>query len=256
MEAIMELPIHKEVLEYYNKVKEVCPEALIAGGYLRDLDHNAKFFNDVDIFVRGTAGTLSSLYVALDKVFSPYYGAPLGRTYTETFNGIIYVLEYRIAANVDGAPINAHYNELKFQIIIMDHELSPLYLFDKFDLGVCKIAFDGQHVYRHEHYYQDCLNDIYSYYYSQGHLFPSEDRACRIFAHLSDRSRITLETPLVVFNAPKEYRERREHFRPSGFTSLLDEMLYLELKKGAPAAPRRPITRFVSVAFDDGENNN
>ncbi len=130
------------------------PEAVIAGGALRDLDHN-KPVKDVDVFVvdRGDA-TLAMLNKALHGA-----GNVLGSDDANTESGSV----DRLSTVIDYTPVDE--NEPPIQVIVMPASLyagSPddpsvflQYMLDDFDIGLCRIGFDGKSVIRTEEYERD-----------------------------------------------------------------------------------------------------
>jgi hypothetical protein len=131
-------------------------EAVIAGGCLRDLD-NDRPIKDIDIFVvsRGTE-TKNLLDAALGMTGAIASAEGPGPD-SDTIDPLATVIEYVF----DGAialptPI---------QVIVMDEDPTMrdptefMYKqLQRFDIGLCRIGFDGKHVYASDEYATDKKN--------------------------------------------------------------------------------------------------
>jgi len=133
----MEIPGKwKEIL---SKVQTISPDAIIAGGALRDLD-NGKPIKDLDIFVPLTADfSLGSFY----NIFGV-------REIDESSNAE----EYQNNEEVCGVYV---YNLPDFDIPVniiacVPHEDFMNHQLERFDIGICKIAYNGKEVIRHHWY--------------------------------------------------------------------------------------------------------
>ncbi len=136
----MEIPGKwKEIL---SKVQTISPDAIIAGGALRDLD-NGKPIKDLDIFVPLTADfSLGSFY----NIFGV-------REIDESSNAE----EYQNNEEVCGVYV---YNLPDFDIplnliVCKPNDNFTMHQLERFDIGICKIAYDGTSVVQHHHYVSD-----------------------------------------------------------------------------------------------------
>lgn len=121
------------------------PEAIIAGGALRDLDHG-KPIKDVDIFVDAKGIETLQLKKQLDAAFG-YEGvgifenpaADLDEDYT--WEGVV------VAGVWDWVYAPSDFlGQPKFQVIAVEKPEGVVfrdYVIDDFDIGLCQQAFDG-----------------------------------------------------------------------------------------------------------------
>lgn len=150
--------------EVLRKVQTVCPEAIIGGGALRDL-YNGAPIKDVDIFVRGRAdidSMISSLRAAtsmnferLDAVMQEYANSTAD-----------------IEAVLDGPKLKSCSDEFcgwscncpSVQIIVCSVNSPALtadfreHQLQRFDIGICQIAFDGKGVHQTVDYSLDVMS--------------------------------------------------------------------------------------------------
>lgn len=129
-------PIWADVL---RKVQSVFPTAIIAGGALRDLDHDRPI-KDVDIFVPGPA-LREILTLFPDAVTTIPGDDKASRLARGAFEPVFYANH---VTTIDG---------WRFEISVTD---KPLHLwFDYCDIGLCKIIYNGVSVEKHEDYIRD-----------------------------------------------------------------------------------------------------
>jgi hypothetical protein len=119
------------------------PEAIIAGGCLRDLD-NSKPVKDIDVFVVSKGPTTTS---KLDVIFNVNGDCMASTNDSDTLHPLAEVWEYSS-------------NFVPLQIIIMPEGPTKAYDFlveqlNRFDIGLCRIGYDGVTVVRHEAYNKD-----------------------------------------------------------------------------------------------------
>lgn len=130
-------------------VQAVCPEAVIAGGCLRDLD-NGREVKDIDIFVTGEKeGVLRGLH---ERMSSDGFDAeeidtasmyPVGER-----NEVVGFFEVRF----DDLDVPA-------QIIMVNWDTAKIC--DRFDFGICRIAFDGERLIRTGEYEADKHDEVF-----------------------------------------------------------------------------------------------
>jgi len=130
-------------------VQAIYPEAVIAGGCLRDLD-NGREVKDIDIFVRGDAApVLENLharllregYAAEDIDEDSMY--PVGER-----NEVVGFFEMEF----EGL-------DVPLQIIMVNWDTARIC--DRFDFGICRIAFDGEKLIRTPEYEQDKTDRVF-----------------------------------------------------------------------------------------------
>lgn len=131
------------------RIHTIAPEALLAGGALRDLDNNRPV-KDLDVFVNDRTdfniltAALSEFYP--DRVsFKDYQHTSV---YHENDNTVASVSLY------EGSllpPLN---------VIGVYGDINPMGRFARFDFGLCQIAFNGQHMIETEAYRHDRANRL------------------------------------------------------------------------------------------------
>lgn len=137
------------------------PEAIIAGGALRDLDHG-KPVNDVDIFVRAKDEMEGELKARLDKAFG-YEGVGIFADNSTANLDEDYTWEGVIVAGVwdwplfNTRPFQGVANAPTFQVIAVDTDEKDFlsYIVSDFDIGLCKIAYDGSVIFMPGDYLRD-----------------------------------------------------------------------------------------------------
>jgi len=133
----MEIPGKwKEIL---SKVQTISPDAIIAGGALRDLD-NGKPIKDLDIFVPLTADfSLGSFYNIFGvREIDESSNAEEYQNNEEVWGVYVYNLpDFDIPVNIIVCTPNENF---------VNHQL------ERFDIGICKIAYNGKEVIRHHWY--------------------------------------------------------------------------------------------------------
>jgi hypothetical protein len=123
-------------------IQQLRPDAVIGGGCLRDLD-NGREVKDVDIFVFGTRDDhLVDLHVELTNTGYEVASIDPGNWYpVGDGNDVVGFFEMPWGG---GPPL---------QIIMVNHPTANIV--DRFDFGICKIAYDGAQLIVDEHYKQD-----------------------------------------------------------------------------------------------------
>jgi hypothetical protein len=138
-----------EPIRVLRKIQARAPDAIIAGGYHRDLYNNVPF-NDVDIYIRSDANLSSSeghdlcnssywksfFNLRLDDWRSADAISELGETDEE----------YDVANNSNIFTVFAMVkNQIKYNLIIIN--IDPIVYVDTvFDFGICKTYCDGKKV--------------------------------------------------------------------------------------------------------------
>lgn len=124
-------------------IKLYCPEAMLAGGALRDLD-NGREVKDLDIFVKG--GKLEALYQLHSRMSSD-------GIYVEDIDPDA---QYPIG---DGNDVTGYFTcgfeglDKPVQIIMVDYPFEIL--LERFDYGICRILYDGKQLHVHADYIED-----------------------------------------------------------------------------------------------------
>lgn len=131
-----------------RSIQTIRPEAIIAGGCLRDLD-NDRPVKDVDIFVRGNRlDDLYMLQVRLTEMGHPCEPIdgqkiyPLGEG-----NDVVGYVELALYAD---PPIQ----------IIMLRENGELVI-DRMDYGICRMTWDGSELVTHPDYVRDKADQVF-----------------------------------------------------------------------------------------------
>lgn len=132
-------------------IQTVCPEAVIGGGCLRDLD-NGREVKDIDIFVYGDKeASLRGLNLRL-----------FGMTGIEHVGDIDPKGMYPVG---DGNDVVGFFEiettdvALPVQIIMVSHDTARIC--DRFDYGICRISFDGNALTRTPEYEQDKIDQVF-----------------------------------------------------------------------------------------------
>lgn len=134
-------PIPQEWIDTLKKVQEVFPQAIIAGGALRDLQYNREV-KDVDIFIpiQRTEDSWASevnVLAAIQKIENMFDTVVMPtipvyfKESTEDF-----IKAGRLLETVQNTSIG----ETKYEIIIGTPESCDI---EKFDFSICQISFDG-----------------------------------------------------------------------------------------------------------------
>lgn len=132
-------------------IRTVSPDAVIGGGCLRDLD-NGREIKDIDIFVEGDkAADLFGLNSRLNDLAGvEYVGEIDDSTMYPVGDGNDVVGFFEIEFDGVDVPI---------QMIVV--KWPTVNICDRFDFGICRIAFDGQNLIRTPEYEQDKLDQVF-----------------------------------------------------------------------------------------------
>ena len=125
------------------------PEAVIAGGALRDLD-NGREIKDVDIFVQDQPGVKAKL----DAVFGTQGVSLVPEfvlAYCEFNEEVIDVFDY----GTDAVDFDTLLSPPPYQVIVLSSLYDPFQAMERFDLGITQIAFDGTRMFVHPNYTRD-----------------------------------------------------------------------------------------------------
>lgn len=136
-----DIPAH--VRELFSSIKGVADSAVLAGGYLRDLD-NGRQPKDIDIFV-----SLEQVGAVLAKMEELGF---IGGDVDESADGDISVVDqYSFETDkINIEPVN---------IIVAKHcTITPYERFQRFDFGICQIAYDGLSIIVTDNYTTDKEN--------------------------------------------------------------------------------------------------
>jgi len=145
---VKDIELPAKWLEVLAKVQEVFPEALIAGGALRDLILGREI-KDIDVFVRSrgeeTQAALASIYGDA-KAEHP----DLVRDYGENVPELQGVYTLHVGdGDRDWAPDSPVSDDeyCPFQIIALNQDVTPDSCLGRFDFGICRVATDGKTVF-------------------------------------------------------------------------------------------------------------
>lgn len=125
------------------------PEAIIAGGALRDLDNHRKI-KDLDIFIVDRGCNTKQI---LDKVFNiatESFQASSDDPDSDTLDPLAKIYEY--SGNLHPMQFIVMPNGPHTARRFLDQQL------ERFDIGLCRIGYDGKNVVRHDAYLLDQLN--------------------------------------------------------------------------------------------------
>lgn len=146
--------IPAEWKEALSVIKDVCPDAMIAGGALRDLD-NGREVKDIDVFF--SSGDPEAYWLRVVKlcvalgVDAPNIDLE-GRA--EDYGPITpTILGQFVAKRAGKLPIN---------LIGANTNITELRLCERMDFGICRIAWDGSGpIFRHWTYEQDKAAQVF-----------------------------------------------------------------------------------------------
>lgn len=128
---IIEYPIPAEAARVLRRVQQEVPEAIVAGGCLRDAIMNRPI-NDIDVFVpQDQAGRAAmAIYDTHPKHVKTLHEAYM------TFNSDVQRVSYYEGEGV--LPVN----------IIGVYQCTPERQLERFDFGICRVAFDGMRLWK------------------------------------------------------------------------------------------------------------
>lgn len=121
--------------ELLAKIHETCPSAIIAGGALRDL-YIGPTPKDLDIFLPRDAQL-------------PVMTMAEGEQSAKFDDTVAYQFVY------SGYP-------LPINCIFCEQQVMPMQRFQRFDFGICKIAFDGQQIIPHDEFLWDLKSECFT----------------------------------------------------------------------------------------------
>lgn len=131
------------------------PEALVAGGCLRDWDngHEAEV-KDIDVFVKDRPGYLAALIDAMPG-FSYRLAVPVHIAQYMQFEGVVAVHEFVSTTHPEMPPV---------QVCVMQANRStdPSVIIARHDFGICQIGYDGNGVYTTGEYDEDHANHTFT----------------------------------------------------------------------------------------------
>jgi hypothetical protein len=149
MITISDIP--EEVKSLLSKVQEFSrDEAILAGGYLRDLDHGVEP-KDIDIFVPADWDRREFF-----DFLQAYLITPTNFGFKESAENDDTILEQIIFEDSDvfpGLPIN---------ILVCKSAIKPADRFERFDYGLCQIMYDGEDLLRSAAYMKDKANGTFT----------------------------------------------------------------------------------------------
>ena len=178
-------------LDVLRSVQRNFPEAVIAGGALRDLD-NDRQVKDIDIFVIDRGADVTTML--LDDAMG-YPGVVLAeqiQEYENSTNGLVSVVDYShnkpnlLNGTMDWLVQEAGPN---FQFIVIDGAARdapnfyfPDYLMNDFDIGLCEIYLNGPMIFTTENYRRDKDNKTLTCTPTLGKENRTQERLIRISA--------------------------------------------------------------------------
>lgn len=126
-----------------KRIQAISPGAVLAGGCLRDRDHEVPV-KDLDFFVQKRTGKIDDLEKIAAAIRADGGEAEIdgNKVYPESDNRVVGVVDVKLA------------NCPPIQIIVADWCDIPT-LFSMFDYGVCQIAYDGRKFHRSLYYNDD-----------------------------------------------------------------------------------------------------
>jgi len=144
------------VLRY---VQNVAPDAVIAGGALRDLD-NGRPVKDIDIFVQGNA--MADLRSLREKLIE------LGFDCDDTDDQKIYPVGEGndVVGCIDARDPAAETPPLQFIVV----RCPPAKILDRIDFGICRLAFDGSQIIQPAEYDEDKARQVFRLRYDRAGL--------------------------------------------------------------------------------------
>lgn len=134
-----------------RSIREVCPSAVLAGGALRDLD-NGRDVKDLDIFIEvaGEAQAVDAL-AALEAglVTQTVHYEPSDLTYYPQDQNLEVIL---VAELLD--------HDIPIQLIFVRWPTARIV--ERFDYGICQIAYDGVELTKGPNYDQDKADQVFA----------------------------------------------------------------------------------------------
>lgn len=138
-------------LQFLAKVQTQFPEAVIAGGALRDVQLG-KHVKDVDIFVQSRGQkTRAMLELAVDREARPM-NPEWVKKYEEQFTELFAVYEN----------LGHDFNGAAFQVIALNMDVTLDTVVDRIDFGICRIAHNGQNYLITEEFMLDARNETFT----------------------------------------------------------------------------------------------
>jgi hypothetical protein len=138
-------------LRAFMLMQGVCPEAVLAGGALRDLDNDRlEYVKDLDIFVQSRGGRA---FEEIQSRLEPLFGAPtvpfeIQESYLLWNSSMMGFMEF----DFEGLPV---------QIIGLDLvDWSADLVLSRIDMGICQIAWDGEKFFWTDGYSHDKDNKV------------------------------------------------------------------------------------------------
>lgn len=164
------LTIPKAWRVVYQYVQGVCPEAILGGGALRDLD-NGRPVKDLDIFIND--GNISLVLKALGN---PEITKETGEQYFEWDPSVCNVIELAPHAEIDAPPIN---------LIELGHSCTVEEQMRRFDFGICQIMLDAKGIHMSEAYKTDKANKTFTL--TRRRSYEQREHSLRRFERLQEK---------------------------------------------------------------------
>lgn len=140
------IEIPKQVQQLLKQIQTVTPEAILAGGYLRDLDHKVQP-KDIDIFV-SAIHSLFELQRLCDVADWRYNEVTESAECDDTISN-------QIHWTVEGI-------EQEVNVLACARDIIPVERFSRFDFGLCQIMFDGAVLITTPAYQLDKINKTFT----------------------------------------------------------------------------------------------
>ncbi len=136
-------PVHN-----LRKIREILPDAIIAGGYYRDLYHNIPY-SDVDIFINTNNYNLSPGGHKIPWTERDFYDSDFWE-YLLCLNDDDYIDNVTSEEEYDEDNIVSVFElcikSIKYNIILLDNYDPIEYVNEQFDFDICKVYGDGTKV--------------------------------------------------------------------------------------------------------------
>lgn len=148
----MQVPVNWQVV--LKKVQEVFPGACIAGGALRDLDHE-RHVKDVDIF----CPVSEESFVDVESIDEKYYSMLVEKFPLITLKAVSTYGRSDLQRQIYAVYNVTDDTGMVYEIIIIVAK-DEVAIIEMFDLSICQIGYDGQLIYRTKAYDDGKLDKV------------------------------------------------------------------------------------------------
>lgn len=129
----------KVAVQLLNKIQTLCPEAVIAGGAVRDLDHVQRF-RDLDIFIHWGATD----YDMGEKISKLLGASTINLDVDDTYK--------RMGSNVVAYECWPYWFPVQIICVSWNKKTFVESVLESVDIDLCMIAFDGKQFITHDSY--------------------------------------------------------------------------------------------------------